>query len=78
MDLRILTATVQAARTASRCGENATLAVDVLETACAAYDGTGESVTRIRCAADRLSAYAAAFSRCADAAFDNAYNICKD
>ena len=78
MDLRILTATIQAARTASDCGERATSDAQGLEDACAAYDGSGKSADRIHRAAERLSARCAAFSRCADAAYDNANNICKD
>lgn len=75
MDLRILTATIQASRVASDCGEKAVSAAQELENACAAYDGSVQSSNRIRRAADRLSARCAAFSRCADAAYDNAWNI---
>ncbi len=80
MDLRILTATIQAARVASDCGESAAIAARELENACASYDGSTQSVqssNRIYLATERLSARCAAFSRCADAAYDATRNICK-
>lgn len=78
MDLRILMATKQAASIAADCGENAMFALVELENACADYDGTAQASDRIHRATESLSARAAAFSRCVDAAYDNACNICED
>lgn len=75
MDLQILTATKQAALTASDCGENAIFALEEVIAALGDFDGSGESSNRINRAVDRLSARCAAFARGADAVYDNAWNI---